>query len=178
MERREDEGGDARAFEEIARTYRAPIYRICYRYTGNREDAEDIVQDVLLRAYRGLAGFRGDSSFRTWLYRIAVNACLSWVSGQRATEALPLEIPDTRPTPAELFSRGRTAEVVRRAVRKLPERQRITLVLRVYEELSHKEIGEILGCPVGTAKANFFFALKNLHRHLKEAGMVRRSDVE
>jgi RNA polymerase sigma-70 factor (ECF subfamily) len=175
VEEPEDEGsvraflsGDRRAFDELARSYRSRIYGICYRYTTNRADAEDLVQEVLLRVYRGLPGFRGEARFRTWLYRIAVNACLNWVASARGpSESLPENLPDPRPSVAERLFQRQTAELVRRAVSELPDRQRMTVLLRVYEELSHKEISEIMGCPVGTVKANFFFALKNLRRYLR-----------
>jgi len=160
--------GDRRAFDELARTYRSRIQGICYRYTGNRADAEDLVQEVLLRAYRGLETFRGEASFRTWLYRITVNACLNWVAARRRSEGLSDELPDPRPGVVERLVKGQAAELVRRAVSELPDRQRMTVLLRVYEELSHKEISEIMGCPVGTVKANFFFALKNLQKRLRE----------
>jgi RNA polymerase sigma-70 factor (ECF subfamily) len=163
--------GDRRAFGDLARTYRSRIFAICYRYTGNREDAEDLVQDVLLRAFRGLPGFRGEARFRTWLYRIAVNACLNWIAVQRRPgEPLPPDVVDPAPTPAERFSRRESAAGIRRAVSKLPDRQRMTLLLRVYEELSYREISEVMGCPTGTAKANFFFALKNLRKLLERGG--------
>ena len=159
---------DDTTFDELARTYRTRIFGLCYRYTGNRADAEDLVQDVFLRAYRGLGGFRGDSQLSTWLYRIAVNTCLSWVQKKRfVTEGLSETLPDPKPSPADRLGRRETASAVRTALSKLPERQRMTLVLRVYQELSHKEISEVMDCSVGTAKANFFFALKNLRKQLE-----------
>lgn len=166
----EDEPGESRAFDELARAHRSRIHGICYRYTGNHADAEDLVQDVLLRAYRGLASFRGEASFRTWIYRITVNTCLNWVasSARRRSESLAAELPDARPSVVERLVRGQAAERVRRAIWELPDRQRMTVLLRVYEELPHKEIAEIMGCPVGTVKANFFFALKNLRKRLGE----------
>ena len=72
-----------------------------------------------------------------------------------------------RPSPSERLGRSETAEAVRGAVLQLPDRQRMTLVLRIYEELSHKEIADVMGCSIGTAKANFFFALKNLRKMLE-----------
>jgi RNA polymerase sigma-70 factor (ECF subfamily) len=178
VEEREDDeravrailAGDTEAFDALARAYRGRLLGICFRYTGNREDADDVVQDVLLRAYRGLPGFRGDASFRTWLYRIAVNACLNWTAGRRWREAPVSELPvlvDPAPTPAERLAEIEEETAVRRAIAGLPDRQRITLVLRVYEDLSHKEIAEAMGCSVGTVKANFFFALKNLRKRFE-----------
>ena len=160
----------AKELEQLAREHRGRIFGLCYRYAGNRDDAEDLVQEVFLKAYRGLDRFRGEASVSTWLYRIAVNTCLNWLAARKGrTEPLPEVLVDPGPSPPERLGRSERAEAVRRAVLRLPDRQRMTLVLRVYEELSHKEVAEIMGCPVGTAKANFFFALKNLRKHLEGA---------
>jgi RNA polymerase sigma-70 factor (ECF subfamily) len=181
-EREEDEravrailAGDTEAFDRLARAYRGRLLGICFRYTGNREDADDVVQEVLLRAYRGLPGFRGEACFRTWLFRIAVNACLNWTAARRWREAPTSDLPaliDPAPTPAERLVEIEEGAAVRRAVAGLPDRQRITLLLRVYEDLPHREIAEVMGCSVGTVKANFFFALKNLRKHFEK---TRRS---
>jgi RNA polymerase sigma-70 factor (ECF subfamily) len=164
--------GEVGAFAELARTYRRRIFGTCYRYTANREDAEDLVQEVLLRVYRGLPEFRGEARFRTWLYKITANTCLSWVAGSRRAvrASVPDDLVDPSPSPSERLYAREVAKSVRLAVQKLPGRQRMTLVLRVYEELSYREISEIMECPVGTAKANFFFALKNLKKYLEQEG--------
>jgi RNA polymerase sigma-70 factor (ECF subfamily) len=162
----ETDGNDA--FDELVRTHRGRVYGLCYRYAGNAADAEDLAQEVFLRAYRGLPGFRAEASFSTWVYRIAVNVCLNWVSSRKRDDhELPPDLVDPGPSPVEQLSRREASAAVRRAVGKLPGKQRLTLVLRVYQELSHKEIAEVMGCPVGTAKANFFFALKNLRKQLQ-----------
>jgi RNA polymerase sigma-70 factor (ECF subfamily) len=160
--------GELRAFDELARSYRSRIHGICFRYTGNRADAEDLAQEVLLRIYRGLESFRAESSFRTWVYRITVNVCLNWVASRKPFDALDAETPDARPSVLEKLLRGESRGELRRAVARLPDRQRMTVLLRVYEELSHKEIAEVMACPIGTVKANFFFALKNLRKRLGE----------
>lgn len=165
--------GDEKRLEELVRTQRGRVFGLCHSYADNRADADDLVQEVFLRAHRGLSGFRGDASLSTWTYRIAVNVCLNWVSSKkRLLEELPDDLVDRAPSPAERLSRSETSAAVREAVRKLPQRQRVTLVLRVYQELSHKEIADVMSCSVGTAKANFFFALKNLRKQL-EAGSGR-----
>jgi len=157
-----------RELEGIVREQRGRLLGLCYRYAGNREDADDLVQEVFLKAYRGLHGFRGEASVSTWLYRIAVNTCLNWLSAKKLrAEELSPNLADPGPSPWERLGRSETAETVRRAVLRLPDRQRMTLVLRVYEELSHKEIADVMGCSLGTAKANFFFALKNLRKLLE-----------
>ncbi len=155
------------AFETLVETHRAKVYGLCYRYSGNPADAEDLSQETFLRAYRGLEAFRGDASLSTWIYRIAVNVCLSWISAKKPpAQELPADLVDRGPSALERLHRRQTADTVRNAVATLPDRQRMTLVLRIYQELSHKEIGDIMGCPVGTAKANFFFALKNLKKRI------------
>ena len=159
---------ETETFEELVRTHRGRVYGLCFRYCGNSGDAEDLAQEAFLRAYRGLSGFRGDASLSTWVYRITVNVCLNWVSSRkRKAEELPADLVDPGPSPAERLGRKQVSAAVRAAVSRLPERQRMALVLRVYQELSHKEIADIMDCPVGTAKANFFFALKNLRKYLE-----------
>ena len=161
---------EMKTFEELVRAHRGRIYGICYRYAGNPADADDLAQDVLLKVYRALPTFRGDASLATWIYRIAVNTCLNWISARKGrTDELPEDLVDKGLSPAERLAKREVTKLVQAAIRKLPDRQRMTLVLRVYEELTHKEIAEAMSCPVGTAKANFFFALKNLRKHLGKA---------
>ena len=168
--------GEESAFEELVRRHRGRVYGTCYRYAGNTSDADDVAQDVFIRVYRGLARFRAESRFSTWLYRITVNACLNWVASRaRGSEELPADLVDPSPSAAELLGREQRAAIVRRGIERLPDRQRMTLVLRVYEELSHKEIAALMDCTVGTAKANFFFALKNLRKHLE--GRIERAEL-
>jgi RNA polymerase sigma-70 factor (ECF subfamily) len=136
---------------------------------GNHEDASDLSQDVFVRAYKGLPRFRGQSSLGTWLYRIGVNVCLNQVSAKRpmteTIDAGPHLDPQAK-DPAEELVRGERAAEVRAAIAQLPKKQRATVILRVYHELSHEEIAGILGSSVGAVKANFFHALGNLKRLL------------
>src|SRR5439155_8406676 len=142
---------------------------LCYRFVGNHEDASDLSQDVFIRAYRGLDRFRGQSSLGTWLYRIAVNVSLNKVSA-KPPQTEPI---DSRPhldsravDPGAELIRGERAAQVRAAIACLPKKQRATVILRVYHELSHEEIAGVLGRSVGAVKANFFHALGNLKRLL------------
>src|SRR5690349_12260265 len=160
-------GGQKEAFDVIVERHRRAVYQLCYRFVGNHEDASDLAQDVFVRAFRGLDRFRGQSSLGTWLHRIAVNVCLNKVSAkQPQTESI-----DARPhlddkaldASAELLREER-AEAVRAAIARLPKKQRATVILRVYHELSHDEIARILGSSVGAVKANFFHALANLRK--------------
>lgn len=171
-------GGRREAFDSLMQAHRSRVFGICYRYTGNRADAEDVCQEVFLRAYKGLAGFRGEARFSTWLYRIAVNACLNWVAGKRRELAeLSEDLEDPGLSPQERASLSELARTVRAAVLRLPDRQRMTVLLRVYEGLSHKEIGAVMDCSVGTAKANLFFALKNLRKLLPDVNGVTGEDM-
>jgi RNA polymerase sigma-70 factor, ECF subfamily len=161
--------GRREAFDEIVVRHRRAVYRLCYRFVGNHEDATDLTQETFLRAYRALRSFKGDSAVGTWLHRIAVNLSLNAVAG-RARRA---EISEERAEPAasdpDGLSRAVAAERasrVRAAIGRLPPRQRATLVLRVYQEMPHQEIAELLGSSVGAVKANFFHALNNLKRLL------------
>lgn len=166
--------GEREAFDRLVELYQRNVYRLCYRYVNNHEDANDLAQDVFLRAWRAIGRFRGDSSLRTWLYRIAVNACLN----HRALKRPPMqELPEALADPgrgadASVLSRDES-RLVREAVRQLPERQRATLILKVYHELTHEEVASILGSTVGTVKSNLFHALGNLRRRLGGGGETR-----
>ena len=157
------------AFDLIVERHRRPVYQLCYRFVGNHEDASDLSQDVFLRAFRGLRGFRGKSTIATWLYRIGVNVCLNRVSAKTPqTDSIEeREIADARvESPSERLVRAERAARVRTAIAGLPRKQRATLILRVYHEMSHQEIAGVLGSSVGAVKANFFHALGNLKKLL------------
>jgi RNA polymerase sigma-70 factor (ECF subfamily) len=164
--------GQPEAFALIVERHRRPVYQLCYRFVGNHEDASDLSQEVFLRAYRGLGSFRGKSSLKTWLYRIGVNVCLNRVAAKTpATEPLGDSqfVDDRSESPSERVLRHARAARVRAAINELPRKQRATLILRMYHELSHQEIAEVLGTSVGAVKANFFHALGNLRRLLGDA---------
>jgi RNA polymerase sigma-70 factor, ECF subfamily len=163
------------AFDLLVERHRRSVYQLCYRFVGNHEGASDLSQDVFLRAYRGLRGFRGQSSIATWLYRIGVNVCLNRVSAKATTLGKVTEpIADrqfedsTSESAADRVLRDERAARVRAAIARLPRTQRATLILRTYNEMSHQEIATVLGSTVGAVKANFFHALANLKKLLGE----------
>ena len=164
--------GETAAFDVLVERHRRQVYQLCYRFVGNHEDASDLAQDTFLRAYRALGTFKGHSAFSTWLYRVAVNVCLNRKAGKRLpTEPIDeREFTDRKADAADRqVIRKETAAVVRAAISQLPEKQRATMILRMYQELPHEEIASILGSSVGAVKANFFHALANLKKRLRES---------
>ena len=162
--------GNRDAFDGIVRRHQRHVYQLCYRFVGSHEDAADLAQDVFVRAYRALGGFKGESAFTTWLYRIGVNVCLNRKALKTPRFAT---LDDVEPvTTAEradaALLRAERAARVRAAVARLPRKQRATLILRAYHDLPHDEIARILGSSVGAVKANFFHALANLKKLLTE----------
>jgi RNA polymerase sigma-70 factor (ECF subfamily) len=161
--------GEREAFDRLVVRYQREVYRLCYRYLNNHEDANDVTQEVFLRAWRAIGRFKGRSAFSTWLYRIAVNACLNFRAARRApARELPEDLADPSAGASAQMEKDDLARRVREAVSRLPEKQRATLILKVYHEMTHQEVAQVLGSTVGTAKANFFHALGNL-RKLMEA---------
>ena len=165
------QAGDREAFDEIVRRHQRQVYHVCFRFAGNHEDASDLAQDVFVRAYRALPGFKGQSALATWLHRIGVNVCLN----RKALKTLPLEpMPVVEPADAGLEGadvavlRHERAREVRAAIARLPRKQRATLILRAYQDLPHDEIATILGSSTGAVKANFFHALANLKKLLTD----------
>lgn len=164
--------GDRHAFDVIVERHQRAIYRVCYRFAGTHEDASDLAQEVFVRAYKSLRTFKGHASLATWLYRIAINVGLNHVGAKKPVlEPLGGTRDDLRSdveAPVEAVLRSERAEHVRAAIRRLPRKQRATLILRVYHELPHEQIAGILGSSVGAVKANFFHALSNLKKLLPD----------
>jgi len=165
------QAGEDRAFDELVQTHRREIYRLAYRLLGNHADADDLTQDAFLRVYQSLARFRGESSFRTWMTRIVLNLAADRRNERTAKRQVSLEeVPlkelgvETGPTARHFPFAERT---VQRAVGLLPPRQRETLILRIFEGMKFHEIAAVMGCTVGTAKANFFHALKGLRERVR-----------
>ncbi len=162
--------GDREAFDVIVERHRRTVYQVCYRFVNNHEDASDLAQDAFVRAWRGLKNFKGQAALSTWLYRIAVNVCLNRVSAKTPVIE-PIEstehFEDVRIEGAQhAMIRAERAVAVRKAIASLPEKQRATLILRTYHDMSHQQIADVLGSSVGAVKANFFHALANLKKLL------------
>lgn len=161
--------GSEEAFAELVRRHQGTVYAFAARLTRDPDRAMDTVQEAFLKAFRALGRYRGESAFRTWLFAIALNAVRSEARrGKRRgeREELGLEAADRVPAGDPGADRAVTdaeeAQRVARLLTRLPPRQRATLVLRVYEELSFREIGEVLGCSEGAARVNYHHAIKRL----------------
>ena len=157
--------GDMTAFDELMLRYERQIYRVCYRFVENRDDAKDLAQDVFIKAFEHLPTFRRESSLKTWLYRIAMNHCINHVK-KHAHEFVEVDenIGSTRPSVhAEMEDREQRDEL-RRLVKRLPPKQKAILELRIHEQLSYEEIAKISGRSVSTIKASVFFALEKIRK--------------
>jgi RNA polymerase sigma-70 factor (ECF subfamily) len=164
--------GERRAFDELVRRHQPGLWRLVRRYLADDADASDVTQLAFVRAYRGLARFRGDATVRSWLYRIGINLALNH-RRDRAREQ-PAEIaPDQLTTPAAAPALMLAAErslVVRAAVAALPPKQRLVLELRVYDDLPFREVAMLAECTENAAKVSFHYAVKRLREVLAGRG--------
>lgn len=163
--------GDEGAFNELVRRYQGRVYGLACRMVRNPEDAEDISQEVFVKAYQALRRFREDSAVYTWLYRIASNLCINYLRRKKLRESLSYEtiagwLAGRGAGPDREMARGAVGTAVEEAVAKLPPRQRTVFILRQYEGLSHDEIAAALKRSVGAVKANYFHAVKRLQKEL------------
>lgn len=146
--------GEERAMEALYHQYKRRVFALVYRIVGPA-DAEEVAQDVFVRVFRGLGAFRGESQLGTWIYRLSVNAALSYVAkrGRRAEVPDGAEVLDQLPAPAVAMKDPRLAARVEAALAMLPPGYRAILVLHDVEGLSHEECAAILDCRVGTSKS-------------------------
>ena len=176
--------GDVDAFETLVTAYEKNVYNLALRMTGNREDAQDMAQEAFIKAYNSLPGFRGDSKFSVWLYRIVSNVCLDFLRRQKRRpasslsveddegEETQLDVADVSQSPEVLLEQKLTREAVRRGLDQLPEEQRQILLLREIQGLSYEEIGQTLGLEAGTVKSRIFRARKRLCAFLLQDGNI------
>jgi RNA polymerase sigma-70 factor (ECF subfamily) len=162
--------GDAAAFEELVRRHEKPLFGYVYRMCGNHADTEEITQASFVRAWEKLAGFRGESSFKTWLFRIATNLSINRRTRTRPTEELNEFLPaPPADEPEETYRQQVREELVQAALSRLPSDQRSALVLSVYQELSYKEIAAAMGKSTRAVDSLLFRAKANLRKALDPA---------
>jgi len=162
--------GDEAAFREIYGTYREPVWSVVISLVGDPVQAQDVVQNIFFKAFRGLPGFRFRSTLFTWFYRIACNECRNHLR-RRAVPAVPLEgILGSR---YEVDDAGRPerprtrADALKSAVLTLPFKMREVVVLKYQEDLSYEEMGRVLGCPPGTVASRLNRALAELEARMR-----------
>lgn len=172
---RRAQNDDERAFGELVNRYESKVYSLSLRMLRNPEDAEDVLQDTFLRAYRGLKSFQGNSTFSTWIYRIAANSALMrlrkkqlpTVSIEDADERdAPLNIVDWKPGPAEQLLTEETRVAMEQAIEALPPEFRQVFILRDVEELSNAEVAEVLDLSVAAVKSRLHRARLKVRNRL------------
>lgn len=179
--------GDSSAFDALVRRHQDRIYHAVCRLVGDREDALDVAQEVFVRAYRSLDGFRGDAQFSTWLYRIAVNMARNHLrdrSRKGRNKGVPFDPIATNapapasmaasplPSPAETAAADELDAVLQGALAHLPEACREAFVLRIFENLSYEEIAAAMECPAGTVKSRLNQARRLLREQLEALAVL------
>lgn len=174
--------GDQDAFEQLVRDNQNKVYSLALRFTGDRETAADLAQEAFLKAWQGLGGFQGESSFSTWVYRLTANVCIDYLRKKARREAIEPAVslddpsgPWTEPAdweqdPQRRLERSERGQALARGLSRLPDWQRQVLALRELSGLSYQEIGERLGVDLGTVKSRIARARLNLRKILLEDG--------
>lgn len=172
--------GDEDAFEQLVNAYEKPVYNLCLRMCGDRDEAFDLSQDTFIKAWHAISMFHGESKFKTWLMRIASNTCIDHLRKKkrqnvitmtdldREDEDKPLErqIADYSTDPAVLAEKTQDHEAVREAMNRLPDQDRLILSMRAIEDMSYQEIGDALQLQPGTVKSRISRAREKIRRSL------------
>ena len=172
--------GKQSAYEALLKRYKNGIYSMIYQMIRNREETEDLVQETFIKAFNSLENYNKNYAFSTWLYKIAFNHCIDAIR-KKKLKTLPLDKPiklrngevfhqvsDESQTPEADFLFTEKRKQIQKAIDNLPEKYRITIILRHKEERSYEEISQILNIPIGTVKARIFRAREILKKKLQE----------
>ncbi len=174
-------GGDATAFQALVERHRAMVYRVAFQFAGNHYDAEDIAQDVFIKVYRSLDKFRQDAQLTSWLYRIAMNACIDHrrralpagvARFDEEAETRLLNTPEERPGPEARAYAGELGDVLQAEIARLPAGQRIVFVMRHHHGLKLGEIARALDLAEGTVKRQLHAAVHRLRLALTQANVT------
>jgi RNA polymerase sigma factor (sigma-70 family) len=179
---RSSQEGDLRAFDELVRRYQQRVYATVYHMTSNHEDADDLTQESFIKAFKALKRFKGDSSFYTWVYRIAVNRTINFLK-QRNRRSFHMSLNDmdmqvekyadllmfiSDKTPRRDIRLNELQEKLNEALMKLSETHRLTVTLHDIQGMAHEEIGKIMDCNTGTVRSRLFYARQQLQAYLSE----------
>lgn len=171
--------GDKTAFDLLVRKYQHKIAKLISRYVRDRREVEDVTQEALIKAYRAIGGFRGESAFYTWLYRIAVNTAKNYLESQgRRPPGSDVEIEGAeliesgdglrdQATPERQMLTDEIATTVHRVLEHLPLDLRTAITLREIEGMSYEEIAEVMECPIGTVRSRIFRAREAIDQELR-----------
>jgi RNA polymerase sigma factor RpoE len=172
---------DLRAYDILVQRYQERIYATVYHMTSNHEDANDLTQETFIKAFRALRSFKGDSSFYTWIYRIAVNKTINFLKQRKNRVQMSLNDMDfnaendpdlvalvSDKTPRRDLGLSELQEKLNAAMLKLSEHHRMVVTLHDIQGLSHEEIGQIMNCNVGTVRSRLFYARQQLQAHLSD----------
>lgn len=159
--------GDWNAFNRIVNRYRSPLFRLGLKLIGNLAQVDDIVQDTFIKAFKGLSKFENRSSFKSWIYQIFMNTLRNSLRGRKylAIDTMELAVESDN---EQKIQDQQIAQHLIQAIKLLPNKQKIAVTLRIYEDLSFEEIAQIMECPYDTAKANFRHGLIKLKTRLEE----------
>ena len=173
--------GDHEAFEILVRQWETRIYNLAWRFLGNREDAQDVVQETFLSVFRSVRKLREPKSFSTWLYRIALNHCRGRWRMQNPDFSLNDQLPrgdgdDKEVSGIDVIGRYdrdalETVDLIRKALTGLSEDHRSAIILKEYVGLSLEEVAAVMGCPLSTAKSRLYHGLRSVQRNLKRIGV-------
>ena len=175
-------GGESELFETLVLENQTAVYNLALKMTKNEQDALDISQEAFIKAYSNLGGFRGESKFSVWLYRLTYNLCLDFLRKQKRFpvssityidedgESRELEIPDFDSSPEEMLQRTETRLIVHEAVCLLPDDQRQIFVMREYSGMAYEDIAESLSISIGTVKSRLSRARQKIVKHLLSDG--------
>jgi RNA polymerase sigma-70 factor, ECF subfamily len=172
--------GDKHAFDLLVSKYQRKLGRLISRFVRDSAEAEDVTQDAFIKAYRALPGFRGESAFYTWLYRIGINTAKNYLlaNKRRAPTSTPFDTDDAEAfeeasllrevsTPENELMSKQVVDVVQSSLQQLPEDLRSALTLREIEGLSYEEIASVMNCPVGTVRSRIFRAREAVAENLR-----------
>ena len=173
--------GDVHAFDDLVERYHSKIYALTYNMTSNREDAEDLTQDIFVKAFQALPRFKGKSSFYTWLYRIAVNKTINYRKKRNRKRAMSLDQFDneiklddvyhdltSKGSPLRNLSLTELQKKLNEAMQNLSEKHRTVVVLHDMQGIPHEEISKMVGASVGTVRSRLFYARRQLQSELTE----------
>lgn len=160
------------AFECIVKEYSEQLYWQIRRLVLSHEDANDILQNTFVKAWSNIEYFRGDAKMSTWLYRIALNECLTFLNKQRATSQLSIDDADmemlNKLEGDPYFDGDTTQKIFLQAIHTLPEKQQIVFNLKYFKEMKYEEISEIVGTSIGALKASYHHAVKKIEAFLEK----------